>query len=188
MKKRVAILGSTGSIGTQALDVVRENPDYFEVEVLTAYNNVDLLSKQAKEFRPNTVAIANESKYDELVSSLGNVPVKIYAGNDAISQIVEMDTIDIVLTAMVGYSGLLPTINAIKTGKTIALANKETLVVAGEIIQKLAFHHKVSIYPVDSEHSAIFQCLVGEGQNAIEKIILTASGGPFRGKDLEFFP
>jgi 1-deoxy-D-xylulose-5-phosphate reductoisomerase len=186
MKKRVAILGSTGSIGTQALDVVRENPDYFEVEVLTAYNNVDLLSKQAKEFQPNTVVIANESKYDELVTALGDLPIKSYAGNDAISQIVEMDTIDIVLTAMVGYSGLLPTINAIKSGKTIALANKETLVVAGEIIQKLAFHHKVSIYPVDSEHSAIFQCLVGEGQNAIEKIILTASGGPFRGKDIEF--
>lgn len=186
MKKRIAILGSTGSIGTQALDVVRENPDHFEVEVLTAYNNVDLLSKQAKEFQPNTVVIANESKYDELVKSLGNLPVKIYSGYDAISQIVEMDTIDIVLTAMVGYSGLLPTINAIKSGKTIALANKETLVVAGEIIQKLAFHHKVSIYPVDSEHSAIFQCLVGEGQNTIEKIILTASGGPFRGKDLEF--
>ncbi len=186
MKKRVAILGSTGSIGTQALDVIRDNPDHFEVEVLTAYNNVDLLSKQAKEFQPNTVVIANKLKYDELVSALGNLPVKIYAGNDAISQIVEMDTIDIVLTAMVGYSGLLPTINAIKSGKTIALANKETLVVAGEIIQKLAFHHKVSIYPVDSEHSAIFQCLVGEGQNAIEKIILTASGGPFRGKDLEF--
>lgn len=186
MKKRVAILGSTGSIGTQALEVIRENPDYFEVEVLTAYNNIYLLAKQAKEFQPNTVVIGNELKYDELVTLLEGFPVKIYAGNDAISQIVEMDTIDIVLTAMVGYSGLLPTINAIKSGKTIALANKETLVVAGELIQKLAFHHKVSIYPVDSEHSAIFQCLVGEGQNAIEKIILTASGGPFRGKDLEF--
>ncbi len=186
MKKRVAILGSTGSIGKQALDVVSKNPDHFKIEVLTAYNNIDLLSKQAKEFQPNTVVIANESKYDELVTALGNLPVKIYAGNDAIAQIVEMETIDIVLTAMVGYSGLLPTINAIKAGKTIALANKETLVVAGEIIQKLAFHHKVSIYPIDSEHSAIFQCLVGEGQNAIEKIILTASGGPFRGKDLEF--
>ena len=186
MKKRVAILGSTGSIGKQALDVVRKNPDHFEIEVLTAYNNIDLLSKQAKEFQPNTVVIANESKYDKLVTALGDLPVKIYAGNDAIAQIVEMGTIDIVLTAMVGYSGLLPTINAIKAGKTIALANKETLVVAGEIIQKLAFHHKVSIYPVDSEHSAIFQCLVGEGQNAIEKIILTASGGPFRGKDIEF--
>lgn len=186
MKKRIAILGSTGSIGTQALDVIRENPDHFEVEVLTAYNNIELLSKQAKEFKPNTVVIANESKYDELVQSLGDLPIKIYAGNDAIAQIVEMDTVDVVLTAMVGYSGLLPTINAIKSGKIIALANKETLVVAGELIQKLALENKVSILPVDSEHSAIFQCLVGEGQNAIEKVILTASGGPFRGKDLEF--
>ena len=186
MKKRVAILGSTGSIGTQALEVVRENPDRFEVEVLTAYNNVDLLSKQAKEFHPNTVVIANESKYDELCVAIGDLPIKIYAGNEAISQIVEMDTIDIVLTAMVGYSGLLPTINAIKSGKTIALANKETLVVAGELIQKLAIENKVNILPVDSEHSAIFQCLVGEGQNVIEKIILTASGGPFRGKNLDF--
>ena len=186
MKKRVAILGSTGSIGTQALEVIRENPDHFEVEVLTAYHNIDLLSKQVKEFKPNTVVIANESRYNELIDQLEDLPVKVYAGNDAIAQIVEMDTIDVVLTAMVGYSGLLPTIKAIKSGKTIALANKETLVVAGEIIQKLAFHHKVSIYPVDSEHSAIFQCLVGEGQNAIEKIYLTASGGPFRGKDLEF--
>ncbi|HAF29619.1 MAG TPA: 1-deoxy-D-xylulose-5-phosphate reductoisomerase [Bacteroidales bacterium] len=186
MKKRIAILGSTGSIGTQTLEVVRENPDHFEVEVLTANNNIDLLIKQTKEFKPNTVVIADESKYDDLVHALEKLPVKVYAGNEAISQIVEMDTIDIVLTAMVGYSGLLPTINAIKSGKTIALANKETLVVAGEMIQKLAFHHKVSIYPVDSEHSAIFQCLVGEGQNAIEKIMLTASGGPFRGKNLQF--
>ena len=186
MKKRIAILGSTGSIGTQALDVIRENPDYFEVEVLTAYNNIELLSKQVKEFKPNTVVIANELKYDGLVQRLGDLPVKIYAGNDAVSQIVEMDTIDVVLTAMVGYSGLLPTINAIKSGKTIALANKETLVVAGELIQEMALQNKVSILPVDSEHSAIFQCLVGEGQNAIEKVILTASGGPFRGKDLEF--
>ena len=186
MKKRIAILGSTGSIGTQSLEVVRENPDRFEVEVLTANNNVDLLSKQAKEFTPNTVVIGNESKYDELCESLSDLPIKIYAGKDAISQVVEMDTIDIVLTAMVGYSGLLPTINAIKSGKTIALANKETLVVAGEIIQKLAIENKVSILPVDSEHSAIFQCLVGEGQNAIEKIILTASGGPFRGKTLDY--
>jgi 1-deoxy-D-xylulose-5-phosphate reductoisomerase len=186
MKKRIAILGSTGSIGTQTLEVVRENPDHFEVEVLTANNNIDLLIKQAKEFKPNTIVIADESKYDDLVHALEKLPVKVYAGNEAISQIVEMDTIDIVLTAMVGYSGLLPTINAIKSGKTIALANKETLVVAGEMIQKLAFHHKVSIYPVDSEHSAIFQCLIGEGQNAIEKIMLTASGGPFRGKNLQF--
>lgn len=186
MKKRVAILGSTGSIGTQALEVIKENPDYFEVEVLTAYNNVELLAKQANEFQPNTVVIANEDKYDELSALLNDSAIKIYAGNDAIAQIVEMDTIDIVLTAMVGYSGLIPTINAIKSGKSIALANKETLVVAGELVQKLAFHHKVSIYPVDSEHSAIFQCLVGEGQNAIEKIILTASGGPFRGKEIDF--
>ncbi len=186
MKKRIAILGSTGSIGTQALDVISKNPDHFEVEVLTAYNNVELLAKQAIEFEPNTVVIANESKYDELVQSLKDFPIKIYAGDEAISQIVEMDSIDVVLTAMVGYSGLLPTINAIKSGKTIALANKETLVVAGELIQKLALDNKVSILPVDSEHSAIFQCLVGEGQNAIEKIILTASGGPFRGKNLDF--
>ena len=186
MRKRVAILGSTGSIGTQALEVIKENPEHFEVEVLTANNNIDLLSSQAKEFKPNTIVIGNEEKYHDLVNQLGDLPIKVYAGNDAISQIVEMDHIDIVLTAMVGYSGLLPTINAIKSGKTIALANKETLVVAGEMIQKLAFHHKVSIYPVDSEHSAIFQCLVGEGQNAIEKIFLTASGGPFRGKELNF--
>jgi len=186
MKKRVAILGSTGSIGTQSLEVISENPDYFEVEVLTAYNNTELLAEQTKRFNPNTVVVANESKYDELVGLLEGLPVKIYAGNEAIAQIVEMDTIDIVLTAMVGYSGLIPTINAIKSGKTIALANKETLVVAGELVQKLAFDNKVSIYPVDSEHSAIFQCLVGEGQNPIEKIILTASGGPFRGKDLDF--
>jgi len=186
MKKRIAILGSTGSIGTQALDVIRKHPDNFEVEVLTANNNIDLLVKQAKEFNPNTIVIGNEDKYDELVNAISSLPIKIYAGNDAISQIVEMDTIDIVLTAMVGYSGLLPTINAIKSGKNIALANKETLVVAGELIQKLAFHHKISIYPVDSEHSAIFQCLAGEGQNAIEKIFLTASGGPFIGKDIDF--
>ncbi|MFO7829352.1 MAG: 1-deoxy-D-xylulose-5-phosphate reductoisomerase [Bacteroidales bacterium] len=186
MRKRIAILGSTGSIGTQTLDVIRQNPEHFEVEVLTAYNNVDLLIKQTREFKPNTIVIANESKYNDLVNALGNLPVKIYAGSDAIAQIVEMETIDIVLTAMVGYAGLLPTINAIKSGKTIALANKETLVVAGEMIQKLAFHHQASIYPVDSEHSAIFQCLVGEGKNKIEKIYLTASGGPFLGKNYDY--
>ena len=186
MKKRIAILGSTGSIGTQALDVIRQHPDNFEVEVLTANNNIDLLVKQAKEFQPNTIVIGNESKYNDLVNVISSLPIKVYAGNDAISQIVEMDTIDIVLTAMVGYSGLLPTINAIKSGKNIALANKETLVVAGEIIQKLAIQNRVSIYPVDSEHSAIFQCLVGEEKNAIEKIYLTASGGPFIGKDINF--
>jgi len=186
MKKRIAILGSTGSIGTQTLDVIEQNPEHFEVEVLTANNNAHLLIEQTKKFKPNTIVIANENKYNELVDALNNFPVKIYAGSDAIAQIVEMDTIDIVLTAMVGYSGLLPTINAIKSGKTIALANKETLVVAGEMIQKLAFHHRTSIYPVDSEHSAIFQCLVGEGKNEIEKIYLTASGGPFRGKDYDY--
>ncbi len=186
MKKRIAILGSTGSIGTQTLDVIEQNPEHFEVEVLTANNNAHLLIEQTKKFKPNTIVIANENKYNELVDALNNFPVKIYAGSDAIAQIVEMDTIDIVLTAMVGYSGLLPTINAIKSGKTIALANKETLVVAGEMIQKLAFHHRTSIYPVDSEHSAIFQCLVGEGKNKIEKIYLTASGGPFRGKDYDY--
>ncbi|MDY6800030.1 MAG: 1-deoxy-D-xylulose-5-phosphate reductoisomerase [Bacteroidota bacterium] len=186
MKKRIAILGSTGSIGTQTLDVIEQNPAHFEVEVLTAKNNARLLIEQTKKFNPNTIVIANENKYNELVDALNNFPVKIYAGSNAIAQIVEMDTIDIVLTAMVGYSGLLPTINAIKSGKTIALANKETLVVAGEMIQKLAFHHRSSIYPVDSEHSAIFQCLVGEGKNKIEKIYLTASGGPFRGKDYNY--
>ena len=186
MKKRIAILGSTGSIGTQTLDVIEQNPDYFEVEVLTANSNTHLLIEQTRKFKPNTIVIANKNKYDELVDALDDFPVKIYAGSEAIAQVVEMDTIDIVLTAMVGYSGLLPTINAIKTGKTIALANKETLVVAGEMIQKLAFHHQTSIYPVDSEHSAIFQCLVGEGKNKIEKIYLTASGGPFRGKDFDY--
>ncbi|MFO7843624.1 MAG: 1-deoxy-D-xylulose-5-phosphate reductoisomerase [Bacteroidales bacterium] len=186
MKKRIAILGSTGSIGTQTLDVIEQNPEHFEVEVLTANNNAHLLIEQTRKFKPNTIVIANEDKYNELVDALNNFPVKIYAGSDAIAQIVEMDTIDIVLTAMVGYSGLLPTINAIKSGKTIALANKETLVVAGEMIQKLAFHHRTSIYPVDSEHSAIFQCLVGEGKNKIEKIYLTASGGPFRGRDYDY--
>lgn len=186
MKKRIAILGSTGSIGTQALEVIRQHPNNFEVEVLTANNNIDLLVKQAKEFKPNTIVIGNESKYNDLVNAISTLEIKVYAGKDAISQIVEMDTIDIVLTAMVGYSGLLPTINAIKSGKIIALANKETLVVAGEIIQKLAIQNRASIRPVDSEHSAIFQCLVGEERNAIEKIYLTASGGPFIGKDIDF--
>jgi len=186
MKKRIAILGSTGSIGTQTLDVVRQYPDKFEVEVLTAYNNIDLLIQQAREFVPNTIVIGNESKYDDLKNTLSDLPIKIFAGSDAISQVVEMDTIDIVLTAMVGFSGLVPTLNAIKAKKTIALANKETLVVAGELIKKLVLENNVKILPVDSEHSAIFQCLVGEGRNEIEKIILTASGGPFRGKDIDF--
>jgi len=182
MKKRIAILGSTGSIGTQALDVIRQNPDKFEVEVITAYNSVDTLILQAKMFQPNAVVIANTDKYMFVKQALQNEPVKVYAGSEALNQVVQMDTVDMVLTAMVGYSGLLPTYNAIKAGKSIALANKETLVVAGEIITKLAIENKVEILPVDSEHSAIFQCLVGEFMNPIEKIYLTCSGGPFRKK------
>lgn len=184
--KRVAILGSTGSIGTQALDVIQHHPDKFQVEVLTAQNNKDLLVKQAIAFQPNVVVIGNESHYAEVKRALSRYPIKVYAGENAIASVVEMETIDIVLTALVGYAGLIPTINAINAGKPIALANKETLVVAGNLITKLARQKAVNIYPVDSEHSAIFQCLVGEFQNPIEKIILTASGGPFRGKDRDF--
>jgi 1-deoxy-D-xylulose-5-phosphate reductoisomerase len=182
MRKRIAILGSTGSIGTQALEVIQQNPDKFEVEVLTANNNVDMLIAQAKQFQPNTVVIANPDKYKYVSEALKNEPVKVYAGADALNQVVQMETIDLVLTAMVGYSGLMPTYHAIKAGKNIALANKETMVVAGEIITKIAHEHKVEILPVDSEHSAIFQCLVGEFLNPVEKIYLTCSGGPFRGK------
>lgn len=179
MKRKIAILGSTGSIGTQALDVIASNPSLFEVEVLTAYNNCETLVKQALTFFPNAVVIGNKEKYSFVKEALASTDIKVYAGSDAISQVVEMDSIDIVLTAMVGFSGLLPTINAIKAKKTIALANKETLVVAGELITELAIQNSVPIIPVDSEHSAIFQCLVGE-KSPIEKIILTASGGPFR--------
>ena len=182
MKKRIAILGSTGSIGTQALEVIHQNPEKFEVEVLTANNNVDILIDQAKKFQPNAVVIANADKYAYVSEALKNEPVKVYAGADALNQVVQMDTIDLVLTAMVGYSGLMPTYHAIQAGKNIALANKETMVVAGEIITKTALEKKVEILPVDSEHSAIFQCLVGEFMNPIEKIYLTCSGGPFRGK------
>lgn len=182
MKKRIAILGSTGSIGTQALEVIQQNPEKFEVEVLTANNNVDILIGQAKKFQPNAVVIANPDKYKNVSEALINEPIKVYAGAEALNQVVQMETIDLVLTAMVGYSGLIPTFNAIKAGKNIALANKETLVVAGEIITKTALEKKVEILPVDSEHSAIFQCLVGEFMNPIEKIYLTCSGGPFRGK------
>lgn len=181
--KRVAILGSTGSIGTQTLEVIRQHPENFSVEVLTAQNNADLLIQQALEFVPNAVVIGNESNYSKVKAALASAPIKVFAGAKAITQVVEMDTIDVVLTALVGYSGLIPTIHAIRAGKQIALANKETLVVAGELITALAKQHGVNIYPVDSEHSAIFQCLVGEFHNPIEKIILTASGGPFRGKD-----
>lgn len=186
MSKHIAILGSTGSIGTQTLEVVDANPDEFVVEVLTANNNVELLVSQAKKFHPNVVVIACEEKYLSLSEALKDEPIKVYTGMEAIAQVVQMDSVDMVVTAMVGYSGLLPTINAIKARKNIALANKETLVVAGEIIQRLALDYGVNIYPVDSEHSAIFQCLSGEFDNAIEKIYLTASGGPFRGKDKKF--
>lgn len=182
IKKRIAILGSTGSIGTQALDVIREQKEHFEVEVLTANNNLELLIQQAIEFKPNVVVIANKEKAQALKTALANEPIKVYSGMEAIAQVVEMESIDIVLTAMVGYAGLIPTIHAIKAKKPIALANKETLVVAGALITQLAKENAVNIYPVDSEHSAIFQCLAGEWNNPIEKIYLTASGGPFRGK------
>lgn len=180
-KKRIAILGSTGSIGTQAIEVVKAYPEKFEIEILTANNNVDLLIAQARKAQPNMVVIANEQHYSKLSDALANEPIKVYAGADAIAQVVQIDSIDIVLTAMVGYSGLIPTIKAIEAGKNIALANKETLVVAGDIISELARKKNVNIYPVDSEHSAIFQCLSGELQNPMEKIYLTCSGGPFRG-------
>lgn len=177
-KKQIAILGSTGSIGTQALQVIEANSDLYEVYTLTANRSIDLLEQQARKFHPDSVVIADKTKYDELRSRLSDLPVKVYAGQEAICEVASAAPVDIVLTAMVGYSGLRPTIAAIKADKTIALANKETMVVAGEIITKLALEHKTAILPVDSEHSAIFQCL--EYNNEIEKILLTASGGPFR--------
>ena len=183
-KRHIAILGSTGSIGTQALDVIRNNPDFFVIEILTANNNAELLIRQAIEFNPNAVVIVNETKYKQVFEALDPKGIKVFAGEKSLTQIVEFDSIDIVLTALVGYIGLKPILQAIESGKTIALANKETLVVAGELITKLAEEKQVKILPVDSEHSAIFQCLVGEDHNPIQKIILTASGGPFRGKKL----
>ena len=185
MKKSIAILGSTGSIGTQALEVIAAHSDTLQVEVLTAQNNATLLIEQAKKFNPNAVVIVNEEFYPQVKEALIPLGIKVFAGESALASVVEMDSIDLVLTALVGYSGLKPTIQAIQAGKNIALANKETLVVAGELITKLAQEKAVNIYPVDSEHSAIFQCLVGEFHNKIEKIILTASGGPFRGKKKE---
>ncbi|MEG1563715.1 MAG: 1-deoxy-D-xylulose-5-phosphate reductoisomerase [Bacteroides sp.] len=179
-KKQIAILGSTGSIGTQALQVIGEHPDLYEVYALTANNKVDLLIAQARKFKPEAVVIANEARYPQLKEALADLSIKVYAGADALCQIVESQPIDIVLTAMVGYAGLKPTIHAIRARKTIALANKETLVVAGELINKLAQQYRTPILPVDSEHSAVFQCLTGEVGNPIEKVILTASGGPFR--------
>jgi len=186
LKKHIAILGSTGSIGTQALDVIRNNQDYFEIEVLTAQNNFAQLIKQALEFKPNAVVIGNKDHYQNVKNDLSSTDIKVFAGHDALSQIVEFNSIDLVLTAMVGFAGLKPTLKAIESKKQIALANKETLVVAGDLITKSAIDYGVQIYPVDSEHSAIFQCLVGEHLNPIECIYLTASGGPFRGKNTEF--
>ena len=179
-KKQIAILGSTGSIGTQALDVIRRNPDLFEVYALTANRNVELLIEQAIEFLPEMVVIADEQKYTRLKEALNHLPIKVWAGEESLSQVVQAEPVQMVLTAMVGYSGLKPTLSAIRAGKPIALANKETLVVAGDLVTRLAIEKQVPILPVDSEHSAIFQCLVGESNNQIEKIILTASGGPFR--------
>jgi 1-deoxy-D-xylulose-5-phosphate reductoisomerase len=186
LKKSIAILGSTGSIGTQALDVIAANPESFSVEVLTSNNNADLLIAQALKFQPNAVVIADEKKYAQVKDALAAFPVKVFAGEASLSQVMQMDGIDMVLTAVVGFAGLKPTLAAVQAGKQIALANKETLVVAGELVTGLAKEKAVNIYPVDSEHSAIFQCLAGEWNNAIEKIYLTASGGPFRGKDKNF--
>ena len=184
-KKQIVILGSTGSIGTQALQVVEEHPELYEVYALTANNKVDLLIAQARKFQPEAVVIANEEKYGRLKEALSDLPIKVYAGAEAVCQIVESGPVDIVLTAMVGYAGLKPTINAIRARKAIALANKETLVVAGELINELAQQYRTPILPVDSEHSAVFQCLAGEVGNPIEKVILTASGGPFRTYTME---
>jgi len=184
-KKGIAILGSTGSIGTQALEVIEQFPEKFELVVLTANRNADLLIEQALKFKPNTVVIVDETQYQKVKDVLWEHDIKVYAGEESLNQVVEMNEVETVLTATVGYSGLLPTIHAINAGKNIALANKETLVVAGDIITKLAQQKGVNIYPVDSEHSAIFQCLAGNFENKIEKLILTASGGPFRGKTYE---
>lgn len=184
-KQNLAILGSTGSIGTQTLDVVAANPDLFAVYAITANNNVDLLIKQARTFHPEAVVVANEAHYDTLREALAGLPIKVFAGSDAVAQVAALPSVDTVVTAMVGYAGLKPTIEAVKAGKRIALANKETLVVAGELVTRLVQQHHAAILPVDSEHGAIFQCLVGENADEVEKIILTASGGPFRNKSCE---
>jgi len=185
LRKRIAILGSTGSIGTQALDIIRNFPEDFSAEVLTADSNADLLISQAFEFMPNAVVISNDNYYHQVKSALEKHDIKVFSGNGSLEQIVESETIDMVLTAIVGFAGLRPTLNAIRHKKPLALANKETLVVAGDIITQTAREEGVNIYPVDSEHSAVFQCLAGEFHNPVEKIILTASGGPFRGKSRE---
>ena len=185
MKKQIAILGSTGSIGTQALEVIEDQPELFEVYAITANNRAEELVAQARKFNPEVVVIANKDKYAFVKESLSDLPIKVFAGAESIAEVAAMEPVDIVLTAMVGYAGLKPTISALKAGKTIALANKETLVVAGDLVCDLAQQYKCAILPVDSEHSAVFQCLAGE-LSPIEKIILTASGGPFRGKDRKF--
>lgn len=185
MHKRIAILGSTGSIGTQALEVIRKFPGHFIAEVLTAMSQYELLIRQAKEFRPNAVVIGNEKYYQKVKQALDPYDIKVFAGDESLCQIVQMDSIDLVLSALVGFSGLKPTLCAIESGKHIALANKETLVVAGDLVTRLAASKRVAILPVDSEHSAIFQCLQGESLNPVEKIYLTASGGPFRGMSRE---
>jgi 1-deoxy-D-xylulose-5-phosphate reductoisomerase len=185
MKKRLAILGSTGSIGTQALEVIAQHPEAFEVKVLTARNNIDLLVEQALKFVPDHIVVTNPEKYTDISDALSSLPIDIHFGEEELESIVQLDEIDMVLTALVGFAGLIPTINALKAGKNIALANKETLVVAGELIMPLAQKNNISIYPVDSEHSAIFQCMAGEHENPVEKIFLTASGGPFRGMSKE---
>jgi 1-deoxy-D-xylulose-5-phosphate reductoisomerase len=186
MMKRIAIFGSTGSIGTQALDVIRANPQLFEVEILTAHTNEELLIKQAIEFKPNAVVIVDEKKYLKVKEALSGTDVKVFAGEKSLEDVASFDTYDMMLAAIVGFAGLKPTMKAVANKKAIALANKETLVVAGDIVMQLAVENRVPVIPVDSEHSAIFQCLVGESRNKIEKIILTASGGPFRGKKPNF--
>ncbi len=185
-QKRIAILGSTGSIGTQALDVIDHHPNYFEVEVLTANNNVELLIAQAIKYQPNVVVVRNKEKYSFVKESLSKYPIKVYAGEEAIEQVASMSTIDMLLSATVGFVGTIPVLRALEANIPVALANKEVLVVAGELVMDLAQKNNTPIIPVDSEHSAIFQCLQGELLNPIEKIILTASGGPFRGKDINF--
>ena len=182
MKKRIAIFGSTGSIGTQALDVIEANPDKFEVEILTAHNNDELLVKQALKFNPNAVVIVDEKKYQKVKEALASTDVKVFAGESSLEDVAGFDNYDLMLAAIVGFAGLKPTLQAIENGKTIALANKETLVVAGDVVMQKAVEKRVPVIPVDSEHSAIFQCLVGESRNPIEKVILTASGGPFLGR------
>lgn len=186
MKKRIAIFGSTGSIGTQALNVIEANPELFEVEILTANNNEDLLIAQAKRFNPNAVVIVNESRYEVVKEALSQTDTKVFAGEAALEEVAEFDTYDMMLAAIVGFAGLKSTLKAVECGKAVALANKETLVVAGDIVMQRAVEKRVPIIPVDSEHSAIFQCMVGETRNKIEKIVLTASGGPFLGKKPNF--